>query len=151
MLARNSGKTQPAGVLPPLSNYSSTLRSRAPSPAFGPFLSSCIGCGSFAPPGLPSICSCAPPPRPALRSLSAAPGYRLPPLSAALYVAVAVAVAVAGSAGAVHGPAGTVSLHPSQVKLQAQGLAQKRVNHYFATDTSFTRTLSPGLGEEGKR
>lgn len=48
-LARNSGKTRPAGVLPPLSNSSSALRSCAPSPAFGPFLSADVGCGSFAP------------------------------------------------------------------------------------------------------
>ena len=50
VLARNSGKTQPAPY-----NYSSATQSRAPSPAFGPFLSLYIGGGYFASPGLPSI------------------------------------------------------------------------------------------------
>lgn len=60
VLARNSGKTQPAGVLPPLSNYSSALRSRTPSPAFGPSPGTSAVALSL-PAGLPGICSCAPP------------------------------------------------------------------------------------------
>lgn len=76
VLARNSGKTQPAGVLPPLSNYSSALRSRAPSPAFGP--SPCMSAVALSlPAGLPGICSCAPP------VLLSAP-FRLPPASCPL-------------------------------------------------------------------
>lgn len=55
MLARNSGKTQPTGALPPPSNYSSAPRSRAPSPTVGPFLSLYIGGGYFISPGLPGI------------------------------------------------------------------------------------------------
>lgn len=39
VLARNCGTTQPAGLLPPLSNCSSAPQSPVPSPAFGPFLS----------------------------------------------------------------------------------------------------------------
>lgn len=105
--ARNSGKTQPAGVFPPLSNYSSALPSRAPSPAFGPFLSLYVGCGSFAPRW--------PAQHLQLRSPSAlhSEPFRLPPASCRLppfSAAPCVAVAVAGSAGAVRGPS---ALSPS--------------------------------------
>lgn len=149
VLARNSGKTQPAGVLPPLSNSSSALRSCAPSPAFGPFLSADVGCGSFAPRWPARHLQLRfPPPAPHSAPL------RLPLLPPAPYSAAPyVAVAVAGSGGERRGGAvlaGTVSLHPSRVGLRAQGLAEKKVNHYFATRTASLALSHPGLGRKGR-
>lgn len=125
VLACNSGTTQPSGLLPPLSNCSSALRSRPPSPGFGPFLSLNTGCGDFAPPAFPGrpnleLRS----PRPVVRSLLTATGSRLPPFSAAPEVAVAVV-----------GSTGNIQAHQRRVRLRAPGLAEQKVNHYFARNT----------------
>lgn len=80
-----------ARVLPPLSNSPQLGRVARAHPR-GPFLSLYLGCGFFAPSGLPTSGVCSP--GPALRSLSAAPGCRVPPPSAGPLVAAAMTVAV---------------------------------------------------------
>lgn len=106
----NSGKTHP-----PLFNYSSAPRSRAPSPAFGPFLSLYVGGGYFT--ALVCPASEVAFPLPALRFLLASACCLLSPSSASPFLAVAVE-GVAGPRSA-----GTIALHQPG---QAQGSAWLR-------------------------
>lgn len=140
VLACNSGTTQPSGLLPPLSNCSSALRSRPPSPGFGPFLSLNTGCGDFAPPAFPGrpnleLRS----PRPVVRSLLTATGSRLPPFSAAPEVAVAVV-----------GSTGNIQAHKSGSGCGLPAWLSKRLIITSPGTLSLTRSLSPWFGEEGK-